>query len=128
MITIFEKFLNEYSGNFGTVGFRYSNPSKEYTLKLDMKYTPKNEDVIKDILSNYDISYEDIKLERPFFSSLQTLSLKFLTYSELEAAAIINSLLVNLNKNDVKFDTSSLQTYPEINNPFKRKEIKGFGK
>lgn len=128
MITIFEKFLNEYRGPFGTVGFRYSNPSKEYTLKLDMKYTPKNEDVIKDILTKYDISHENVKLERPYFGALQTLSLKFLTYSELEAASIINSLLINLNKNDIMFDASSIKTYPEINNPFQRKEIKGFGK
>ena len=126
MIIKFENFLNEYRGPYGTVGFRYSTPTDEYTLDLNMKYTQDNENVIKNALSKYDISYKDIKIERPYFGALQTLKLKFVVYSELEAVSVINSILSELKNNNIFFEEESINIFPKIEQPFRRKEIKGF--
>ena len=130
MIKNFANFLNEYVGPYGTLGFRYSKPTKEITLNLDMKYSSENEDIIKDILKKYDISTEDISLARPYgtFGALQKLKLKFLTYSELEANSIIISILKELREHNIMFDNESIETTPKMENPFQRKPIKGFGK
>lgn len=127
MIANFNKFINEYIGPYGTVGFKYSNPTKEYTLDLNLKYTPENKNIIDNILSKYEISYSDLDIERPYSGALQTLKLKFLTYSELEASSIINSILIDLKKSDIFFEEESIKIKPQIQNPFQRKQIKGFG-
>lgn len=131
MIITFRNFLNEYtaySGPFGTTGFKYSEPSKKISMNVELKYETRNDDIVKDILNKYNIPYDNYRLKKPLYGGdIHTLSLRFLTYSDLEAVSIINTIITELQKNRIMFDPTTLEVEPNIE-ILKRKTIKGFGK
>ena len=128
MITKFNNFLNEfYVGPYKSAGFKNSEPSDKFNFNLTMKYKPENEELVKTILTKYNIPYDKINLEKSqiskpkkkrFFSKeepkldIQKLDLTFLSYNEYEAGSIINTLLNDLHNNGVIFDPASIKIEP----------------
>jgi len=108
MLTQFDNYINEfYTGKFASAGFKSGEPTNEYEFTVDIKYGTKNEEKIKkDILSKYNISYNDFSLER--FGDTQTLNLNFLSYNNWEASSIITTFLDELSEQEIPFDTRTI--------------------
>lgn len=70
MITQFEKYINEkYDSSkrpnnvpFGTIGFRYSEPSKPFEFHFLIKDNPKIKDILNNLFDKYNIKTKDIKV------------------------------------------------------------------
>jgi len=108
MLTQFDNYINEfYTGKFASAGFKSNEPTNEYDFSVDIKYSKENEDKIKnDILSKYNIPYNDLSFER--FGDTQTLKLKFLSYSNWEAASIVTTFLDELVDHEIPFDSRTI--------------------
>jgi hypothetical protein len=127
MITKFYNFLNEYTGPYRSAGFKLQKPEDRFKFNIFIKYGPKNEKIIKNILSKYDIYYDVLKLYKADTESgdspdAQKLDLTFLSYNEYEAGSIISSILFELNKNSVAFDPTTIEV-----NPLNKTEKKPIG-
>lgn len=137
MIIKFDDFLNEfhsYSGPNATLGFRYSEPTNEYSLSLTVKYVENLEDIVKNILSKYNIPYKDIKIDIGYSKSLfsktrpltQSLKIVFLSYSGNEAYSIIDIFVKELYNSGIQFNQNSIIISPDILH--RKKIITGYKK
>lgn len=125
MIIKFDEFLNEfhsYSGPNATLGFKYSEPTNEYSLTLTTKYVENLEDIVKSILDKYNIPYKNIKIDIGYSKSLfsktrpilQVVKIDFLSYSGYEAYSIINYILSELSKNNIYYNPNNIIIHPDI--------------
>lgn len=123
MITKFDNFINEwYLGPYSSVGFKVSEPSTKYNFNIDIKMDSNNEEIIKNILKKYNITYDNLNIEDIKSDDVDghKVNLTFRSYNKYEASAILNSVIKELIKNEIPFDPTSVDVKEE-DKPEKRK-------
>jgi hypothetical protein len=107
MKTKFKEFLNEYGGPGKTIGFRYSEPTSEYSVSLSFAIN-KNvidikdvESLIKTTLDENDVEEDSITItesDSSFELVKYDLEITMKGYSKYELIAMFNLVLEELTK------------------------------
>ena len=123
MITKFDNFINEwYLGPYSSTGFKTNEPTTKYNFTIDIKMDTKNEEIIKNILKKYNITYNKLELKNIEVGDEKghNINLVFNSYNKYEASAILNSVMKELIENKIPFDPESIK-FDEEDKPEKRK-------
>ncbi|NPV13201.1 MAG: hypothetical protein HPY57_15650 [Ignavibacteria bacterium] len=115
MKTEFDKFLNEYGGPGKAIGFRYSEPSINYTFSINVVVNPELKpvfvkNIIKDIFKKHNVGEDSISF-RHVGADEYKLTIKIKGYSKYEIISMIDLLMKNVNKklrDDVLFIFDSI--------------------
>lgn len=123
MIVKFDNFINEwYTGKYTYTGFKTDEPNIKYNFNIDIKMNTENEEIIKDILNKYNISYDKLELRnvKNEDEDAHNINLVFKSYNKYEASSILSSVLYEFIKKEILFDPSTIKLEEE-NKPEKRK-------
>jgi hypothetical protein len=99
-ITFNEYILEYYKGRSKSIGFRYSDPTIEYTIVFLVFSDNKDFNIIKEISEKYiDIDYFNIKINNNLIQDLKyggEITIKTKMYNEYETQSFMIELLTEL--------------------------------
>ncbi len=116
MKTKFEDFLNEYNGPGKAVGFRYSNPTIEYTFSVILSINPeKNIKVLRrslyKLLKEFNVE-EDWFHFRKFKNDTYKFEISMKGFSKYELSSMIGKLLKKIKEDfsdDIIINTETIE-------------------
>lgn len=129
MITKFDKYIlefNKYSGEYGTMGFVYSDPVDDYDFSFFVQDIKNTKQIIKKALKKYNILSDNNITSKVDEDGDFEISFSFKSYSDIEATSITKSILDDLYDSGIEFYTNSLKLKPRKGKVTKRPI--GFGR